>query len=129
MKIAVCDNDREICAYIAACISGQEPTATVSVFYRAEDFWRTNEKFAVVFLDIKSIDGLQIARRFPKDRRPVIVFVTGYIREYIEEICDLQPFHLFNAQYRNQKASRICGTHIIFNHIMEPARGLEPPTC
>lgn len=62
MKIAVCDDDRNIREQIASLIREQEPDAEIVTFEAGETMIKSQENFAVSFLDVemKEISGLDV---------------------------------------------------------------------
>lgn len=62
MKIAVCDDDRNIREQIASLIREQEPDAEIVTFEDGETMIKSQENFAVSFLDVemKEISGLDV---------------------------------------------------------------------
>lgn len=63
MKIAVCGDDRNTREQIASLIREQEPDAEIVNFEARETMIKTQENFAVSFLDVemKEISGLVVA--------------------------------------------------------------------
>lgn len=63
MKISVCDDDRNIREQIASLIREQEPDAEIVTFEAGETMIKSQENFAVSFLDVemKEISGLVVA--------------------------------------------------------------------
>lgn len=109
IKIAVCDSDREAGAYLGGLIAGQEPGAMVEVFASAEELLACDRKFHIHFLDIKGVDGMEIARCLrerEQGERSIIIFVTGY-REYMEEAFDVQAFHYLLKPIDREKFAQV----------------------
>ncbi len=100
MKIAVCDDDRTTREQIASLIREQEPDAEVVAFEAGEDMMKSQENFAVSFLDVemKEISGIDVAKHMREEQekrgreKSIIIFVTGY-REYMEDAFDVNAFH------------------------------------
>ena len=99
MKIAVCDDDRTTRDQIASLIREQEPNAEVITFEVGEDMIKSQENFAVYFLDVemKEISGIDVAKHIrEREKRgrekSIIIFITGY-REYMEDAFDVNAFH------------------------------------
>ncbi len=100
MKIAVCDDDRTTREQIASLIREQEPDAEVVTFEAGEDMIKSQENFAVSFLDVemKEISGIDVAKHIREEQekrdreKSIIIFVTGY-REYMEDAFDVNAFH------------------------------------
>lgn len=98
MNIAVCDNDKNICEDIVNLIRKQNPAIKIFSFTSGDELLKCKEEFAIIFLDIKGISGMNIARilRFRQEiqgsMKSILIFVTGY-REYMEEAFDVHAFH------------------------------------
>ena len=100
MKIAVCDDDRTTREQIASLIREQEPDAEVVTFEAGEEMIKSQENFAVSFLDVemKEISGIDVAKHIREEQekrdreKSIIIFVTGY-REYMEDAFDVNAFH------------------------------------
>ena len=71
MKIAVCDDDRTTREQIASLIREREPDAEVVIFEAGEEMIKSQENFAVSFLDVemKEISGIDVAKHIRKNRR------------------------------------------------------------
>ena len=100
MKIAVCDDDRATREQIASLIREQEPDAEVMTFETGEEMIKSQENFAISFLDVemKEISGIDVAKHMREEQekkggeKSIIIFVTGY-REYMEDAFDVNAFH------------------------------------
>ena len=93
INIAICDNSRAVCNDLTRLIRAQKPAAKVFTFTSAETFLAAPEDFAIVFLDIKGIAGLDVAKILrAKNPAAILIFVTGY-REYMPAAFDVRAFH------------------------------------
>ena len=98
IKIAICDNDKSICNYIASLIQRENSIAKIFTFTSSEELLTAREDFAILFLDIKGIAGLDAARIIRRRQelqnkfRSVIIFITGY-SEYMQSAFDVHAFH------------------------------------
>ena len=107
IKIAVCESDRETRCYLAAEIGRHRPEAVVKTFASAEELWQAEEDFAVYFLDIRGISGLQIAKKLRERPAPcIIIFVTGY-SEYMAEAFDVHAFHYLQKPLDSRKLAQV----------------------
>ena len=70
MKIAVCDDDRTTREQIASLIREQEPDAEVVTFEAGEEMIKSQENFAVSFLDVemKEISGIDVAKHMREEQ-------------------------------------------------------------
>ena len=100
MKIAVCDDDQATREQIASLIRQQAPDAQVVTFEAGEEMMKSQENFAVSFLDVemKGLSGIDVAKHMREEEekrgrdKSIIIFVTGY-REYMEDAFDVNAFH------------------------------------
>ncbi len=85
MKIAVCGDDRNTREQIASLIREQEPDAEIVTFEARETMIKSQENFAVSFLDVemKEISGLVVANGtiiLIYDTVPATLFLIPVIR-------------------------------------------------
>lgn len=85
MKIAVCGDDRNTREQIASLIREQEPDAEIVTFEAGETMIKSQENFAVSFLDVemKEISGLVVANGtiiLIYDTVPATLFLIPVIR-------------------------------------------------
>ena len=98
MRIAVCDNEPAICEDIARLIRQEKPDASISIFDSKEALLQSGEEFSILFLDIRGVSGLEIARAIREreartgQRLSILIFVTAY-RDYMEAAFDVHAFH------------------------------------
>ena len=112
MNIAICDNDKLLCCDIARLISERKPQATVQIFHASQELLSSSTVFPIIFLDIRGVAGLDIARairereRRQNRLREIIVFVTGY-QEYMAAAFDVQAFHYLLKPIREDKFGEV----------------------
>lgn len=95
MKIAVCDDEKEIRESIKNYIMRFCPEAQVTLFSCGEALCSSAESFDVIFLDIKmrGIDGMDAASALrEKGCGAAIIFVTA-LEEYVYRAFDVGAFH------------------------------------
>ena len=98
IEIAVCDNDPRICEDIVRLIREQRPEVGLHIFHDKEELLQAGMDFAILFLDVKGVSGMEIARELRrreaegKGAKSILIFITGY-REYMEEAFDVRAFH------------------------------------
>lgn len=111
MKIAICDSDKKICKNIFNLIQ-KEIDAEIFIFDSKEKILQSKEIFSIYFLDIKGIDGLEIAKiirrreKFFKNPPSILIFVTGY-ENFALEAFDVQAFHYILKPIDAKKFSQI----------------------
>lgn len=111
VTIAVCDSDREVCLDIRNLILSERPEAEVRIFHSAEELLREKCNFRICFLDIKGIDGMELAgkireRQRGRGARSIIIFVTGF-REHMEDAFDVQAFHYLLKPVKPEKFRQV----------------------
>ncbi|MBQ9376761.1 MAG: response regulator transcription factor [Schwartzia sp.] len=108
MKIAVCDRDAAIREELVRLIRETRPEAEVRDFATGAALLRAEEEFSLVFLDIRGVSGLSVARRLRErgQRELLLIFVTGW-REYVEEAFDLRAYHYLVKPVDPEKFVRV----------------------
>ena len=93
VNVAICDSENIICEDIKNLIQKINPVASTKIFRSKSDILDSSEEFDIYILDIKGVDGLNIARNLRnRQSKSVIIFLTGY-REYMEAAFDVNAFH------------------------------------
>lgn len=113
MKIAVCDDSREICMEITELIRQRDKAAEVSVFSCGEALLCSEVDFDIVFLDIamKALSGIDTAKKLrsleqQSGRKSIIVFITAF-REYMEQAFDVNAFNYITKPIDRDKLFRV----------------------
>ena len=91
MKIAICDDEKQIRLYIARCISEICPEAEISEYSKADEIISKSFDADILFLDIKmpGMDGMKAARILrTMGNKTIIVFVTA-VEEYVFQAFDV----------------------------------------
>lgn len=95
ISVAVCEPNENLRDEMAAMIAKEKPEARIGTFASGDEILRSEDDFAIYFLDVQGADGLEAAREIRARERggagSVIVFVTGY-RDYMEEAFDVHAF-------------------------------------
>ena len=95
ISVAICEPNEELRDELARMIAKEKPEARLGAFSSGDELLRSEEDFAIYFLDVQGADGLEVARELRARERgvavSVIVFVTGY-RDYMEEAFDVHAF-------------------------------------
>ena len=87
IKIAVCDDEKNIRSYICSLVRKQGVECEVTEYATAEDYFLAGADHDLLFLDIElkgpdsSMDGMEMAKRIrgmEDIKQPIIIFVTGY---------------------------------------------------
>ena len=81
LKIAVCDDDRQILSKMREYLKDFEKLFQISLYSSGEDLLASGESYDFIFLDIdmKGISGIDTARLLrQRDRKAKIIYVTAY---------------------------------------------------
>lgn len=107
MKIAICDDEREICEGLERLIRKQRAEAEVVLFSSGGQLLESRERFQIVLMDIQmeGMSGIETARALRmKDETAVLIFVTA-LREYGAE----SVYYIACEHQRNSKAGIFYG--------------------
>lgn len=96
LEIAVCDDEKSMGEYLKQLIERKlagDKDYRVSVFTTGSELLKSGKNFDIYFLDIdlKDINGIDMARQLRQQSDAVIVFVTA-LKEYIFDAFDIQAF-------------------------------------
>ena len=95
MRIAICDDEKDIRELIANKVEKQYPDAEIIFFQSGEELLLVDESIDILFLDIQmsGIDGMETARELrKKDKKVILIFVTA-IEEYVFQAFDVGAFN------------------------------------
>lgn len=114
MKIAVCDDSKEICMEVAELIRERDRRAEISVFLNGESLISSGEAFDIVFLDVamKALSGIDTAKKLrsleaeKNEKKSIIVFITAF-REYMEQAFDVNAFNYITKPISKDKFFRV----------------------
>lgn len=96
LQMAVCDDDEVMGEYLKQLIERRLKSSgnyKISVFSSGRQLLKEGTRFDIFFLDInlKDINGIDMARQLRQETEAVIVFVTA-LKEYIFDAFDVQAF-------------------------------------
>ena len=95
MRIAICDDEKDIRELIANKVEKQYPDAEIIFFQSGEELLLVDESIDILFLDIQmsGIDGMETARELrKKDKKVILIFVTA-VEEYVFQAFDVGAFN------------------------------------
>ena len=95
MRIAICDDEKNIRELIANKVVKQYPDAEIIFFQSGEELLLSDESIDILFLDIQmsGMDGMETARELrKKDKSVILVFVTA-VEEYVFQAFDVGAFN------------------------------------
>ena len=100
VKIAVCDDEKNIRAYLVSLIKKQDIECSIMEYACADEYLSDGREYDLLFLDIEMggsgalMDGMELARNIramDTGRQPIIIFVTGY-EKYVYDAFDVGAF-------------------------------------
>lgn len=115
MKIAICDDEAGVRAYLASLIRAQSCPCEIVEYTSADDCLADVREMDLLFLDIElsasgsGMDGMALARKIRKRNltaRPVIIFVTGYER-YVFDAFDVGAFQYLLKPVDEKKFAQV----------------------
>ena len=111
IKIAVCDDEKNIRSYICSLVRKQGVECEVTEYATAEDYLLAGADYDLLFLDVElkgqdsSMDGMEMAKRIrgmEDIKQPIIIFVTGY-EKYVYDAFDVGAFQYLLKPVDEQK--------------------------
>ena len=115
IKIAICDDEANIRAYLSSLIGAQSCPCEIVEYASAGDCLADTQKIDLLFLDIElapsgsGLDGMALARKIRERAtvtQPVIIFVTGYER-YVFDAFDVGAFQYLLEPVDEEKFARV----------------------
>ena len=113
MKIAICDDDKNIREQIAFQVKQQNQDCKIQSYASSEELLSDGVDYDMFFLDVEmgNISGIELAKEIRKRQdvscsRCIIVFVTGF-REYMEDAFDVNAFHYLVKPIREDKFAEV----------------------
>lgn len=115
VKIAVCDDEKNIRAYLVSLIKKQDIECSIMEYASADEYLPDGREYDLLFLDIEMggsdalMNGMELARNIramDTGRQPVIVFVTGY-EKYVYDAFDVGAFQYLVKPVDEQKFAEV----------------------
>ena len=115
IKIAVCDDEKNIRAYLVSLIKKQDIECCIMEYASADEYLSDGREYDLLFLDIEMggsgalMDGMELARNIravDTGRQPIIVFVTGY-EKYVYDAFDVGAFQYLIKPVDEQKFAEV----------------------
>lgn len=115
LKIAVCDDEKNIRSYLIALIKEQNARCEIKEYASAEEYLSDGREHDLLFLDIElddpasGMDGMGLARHIrerEQSGQPVIIFVTGH-ENYVYDAFDVDAFQYLVKPVDEQKFAEI----------------------
>lgn len=105
MRIAVCDDERDIREMLAEKIARLYPDAELSLYRSGQELLVAEALPDILFLDIcmTGKDGMETARELRRrSRSTIIIFVTA-LDDYVFEAFDVRAFHYLVKPFEDRK--------------------------
>lgn len=109
MRIAVCDDEKEIRNMIAEKIERICPKADLFLYQSGKELLLDKRQPDILFLDIQMPqgDGMETARELRrKGHRTIIIFVTA-LDNFVFEAFDVGAFHYLVKPFNNEKFAEV----------------------
>ena len=113
IKIAICDDEANIRAYLSSLIQAQDCPCEIVEYASAGDCLTDHRGIDLLFLDIElnaaGLDGMALARQIREGNsaaQPVIIFVTGYER-YVFDAFDVGAFQYLLKPVDEEKFAQV----------------------
>ena len=115
IKIAICDDEANIRAYLSSLIRAQSCPCEIVEYASASDCLADTREIDLLFLDIElapsgdRLDGMALARTIREratGTQPVIIFVTGYER-YVFDAFDVGAFQYLLKPVDEEKFAQV----------------------
>ena len=95
MRIAICDDEKNIRELIASKVLKHYPEAEIIFFSSGEELLLSDKNIDILFWDIQMSgrNGMETARELrKKDKTVILIFVTA-MEEYVFQAFDVRAFH------------------------------------
>ena len=95
MRIAICDDEKNIRELISAKVMRQYPEAEIICYSSGEEALLSDQPMDILFLDIQmtGMNGMETARALrSKNKATLLIFVTA-MEEYVFQAFDVDAFH------------------------------------
>lgn len=109
MRIAICDDEKNIRELIKGKIANQYLDANIIFYNSGEELLLSDEHIDILFLDIQMSgkNGMETARELrKKDKSVIIIFVTA-AEEYVFQAFDVGAFHYIVKPINNTKFTEV----------------------
>lgn len=109
MRIAVCDDEREIREILAEKVKRYCPEAEIVCYASGREVLAADKTPDILFLDIQmpGMDGMETAQALrAENKRMVLVFVTSF-EEYVFRAFDVGAFHYLVKPFEEEKFASV----------------------
>ena len=109
MRIAICDDEKRICAILAEKVRKICPDAEIITYSSGKELLNADELPDILLLDIKmpEISGMDVAKILrDRDWRKILIFITGE-EDQVFNSFDLQAFHFLVKPVADEKLKEV----------------------
>ena len=109
MRIAVCDDEKRICAILAGKVKEFCPGAEILMYTSGEELLGTDMLPDILLLDIKmpGMSGMDVAKSLrDRDWRKILIFITGE-EDQVFNSFDLHAFHFLVKPVEDGKLKEV----------------------
>lgn len=109
MRIAICDDEKEMCRRLKQMVLRQRADCEVLLFDSGSLLLQSRQRFSIIFMDIQmeGVNGIETAKALRmKDENAVLIFVTA-LKEYVFEAFDVSAFHYLLKPVSDERFRRV----------------------
>ena len=109
MRIAICDDEKEIRALLSEKIRALYPDAELFLYKSGTELLLSHIRHDILLLDIQMPDknGMETAMELRRDdKKTVIIFVTA-LEDYVFQAFDVNAFHYLVKPFDDAKLARV----------------------
>ncbi len=109
MRIAICDDEKEICNQLKKLVLKQRTDCEVFLFDSGKELLKSRQRYSVILMDIQmeGMSGIETAKALRmKDENAVLIFVTA-LKEYVFEAFDVSAFHYLLKPVSGEKFCKV----------------------
>lgn len=105
MRIAVCDDEKEVREFLGSKIKNLYPEAEVSFFGSGEELLYAGVPFDILLLDIQmeGKNGMETAAELRKKNKSMILIFITALEEYVFQAFDVGAFHYLVKPFTDAK--------------------------
>ena len=109
MRIAICDDEKRICAILAEKVENIRPDAEIMTYSSGEDLLNAGNLPDILLLDIRmpGMSGMDVAKVLrDRDWRKILIFITGE-EDQVFNSFDLHAFHFLVKPVADEKLKEV----------------------
>lgn len=109
MRIAICDDEKNVRELIGSKVRKQYPESEILFFSSGEELLLSDMHIDILFLDIQMSgrNGIETAKEFRKNNKTVMIIFVTAMEEYVFQAFDVGAFHYIVKPIDDEKFSSI----------------------